>query len=430
LMAITLTLLTFQAFGQTPFYKKIAGTYLDNRTGEIVHLLWTIRKKRLVMLYQANDTQFPHQKKLMIQKLVNTKKRLMKVQFYNSDYVCEFTFSRDFQSFICKNPDNSQQLFKKNTLPSRKSFADFLAKFPNTFPSGVAVSVPPVPTKSTIMPSEVAIKFLLGQNQALREFSSRSNYEYFPATYTQQLSDSRLVLLGIRERDQHTPQMASLHYVARLYLRDDCYSVLFSIKTITNQSLKSNRTYLANFSKSGRLMDLVVVGSLINDNSTHTTYRGWIDGETIKVKVSSTYKVADINASSIQTTSKTYQEKSEIEYFVDEGGKLEQMNRFFEDIAGRYIPQKYSPTASGVYYIKKDSNGHYSVQIVAFSQGHFAVNHFVSVRYEKPGENDLWDGRLWLKNRESGHLWGLEFSANNTKLKAIQTNGMDITWHR
>ncbi|HAS41472.1 MAG TPA: hypothetical protein DCS93_13405 [Microscillaceae bacterium] len=424
------SLLTVQAFGQAQFYQKIAGTYLDARTGEIVHMLWVAKKERLVMLYQANETQLPHQKKLMIQRAIDARKRFLKVQFYKSQYVCEFTFSADFQSFRCKNPDNSQQLFKRNDLPSRTSFADFLAQFPTIYPTGTVVNIPPVPAKSKIMPPEIALKFLLTQDQELREFSNRANYTFYSTTHAQQLSDSRLVLNGLRERDQHSAQIASFRYIARLQIRDDCYSVLFGVKSITNHDIKTDRTYLANFSKTGQLMGLEVVGSLVQDDYTHTTYKGWIDQETIKVRVSSAYKVEHLNNTGIKAPGKTYQEVSEIEYFVDEGGKLEQMNRFFEDIAGRYIPEENSPMASGIHYIKKESDKRYSLQVIAFSQGSFAVAHFTSVRYEKPGEDDSWDGRLWLKSQENGSLLGLEFSANNTKLKVIQKNGMDITWYR
>ena len=422
-------LFSFQAFGQSEkqFYKAIAGTYLDEQSGEIVCLLFKTYES-IKMCYQANEQQVPSKTKVMEELVKNVQRRWMKIRFRNSNYICEFTFAPDFETFICKNPDGTEQLFKKKLLPTRKSFAYFLDQFPKPFASitSNALQVPPVPASTKPMPIELAMKFLVSQSEGLRQAVNRYVYLLEPVPFLQQLHDTRWILYG---KSLNEYVQASFHYVAQLQIRTDCYSVLFSVQIQKEKDKTEVLTYLANFDKSGKLTGLAVAASSLKESellSAGTIVKkgtGRITKDALEVKTLGHYEECKGYTKTSNKNALPFQEIGKEEYFIDERGILVQTNRFYEDITGRYEnPKTANYHGAGLaLYIKKEPGRRYSGTQVLFAYGRLSRISLDFMHYELSKKEEQWGSKLWLREQGTGSVWVLGFNANHTHLKIIKS---------
>ncbi|OJJ23919.1 hypothetical protein BKI52_06095 [marine bacterium AO1-C] len=415
---IILASLSFQALGQKQFYKAISGTYLDERSGEIVHLLWDKVYPSFRMFYQANEKQLSPACKIMEQLKVNAQKRLLRIKFRNSQYICDFNFKSDFQQFICINPDGSRQLFKRNDQPSKIAFADFLSKFPARQSTSGPIQVLHIPKNAIAMPPEWAMKFLVRQSKALREFVNKKDLSFYVS-----LDEARLTLLGKRTRVSH----ASFYYVSRLALQNGFYSVLFRVKNILHLEAKSDRTYLANFDKAGKLVGLRVVGCAYREYiNSYTVTTTWIKPETMKVTVARYYGSVDPGIAISQIP---FHEKSEIECIIESKGNIEDVHRFFEDITGSFDKNEWR-ISDYLFFVRKKKNGQYTALLTQKNDGEEQVFEFDFVRYKKGGNDDVWGSKFWLREKKQGAVWVATFNDRNTQVSLSWAENKEILLKR
>ena len=236
LLIIVISLLSFQAFSQSEkqFYKAISGTYLDERSGEIVYLILADvgGTEPFKTYYQLNEQQAPKKAKMMEELAKDVNRLWMKAKFHQSNYICEFTFAPDFETFTCKNPDGSKQVFKRNSLPARKSFNYFLAQFPKT-PLQQPIDIAKMTKKDKPILIEWAIKFIINQDEGLSNDLLPENKSSF--TQTQKMDYKRRMMLDKLLNGQGF-RSVSFAYIGRISLSNQFISVLFSINQKTHYS--------------------------------------------------------------------------------------------------------------------------------------------------------------------------------------------------
>ena len=142
------------------FYDKIAGTYQDKKTSEIVFIHRITGGNAI--FYQANPYGSPKLVKCLKVEKLDRKQLTLKAKFKNSSYVCLFTFRSDLKSFVCKNPDGSKQTFTQVKYTWSKPFSYFVSLFPKHSVSKFNASVSL--GGQTQIPIEAALKYISANN--------------------------------------------------------------------------------------------------------------------------------------------------------------------------------------------------------------------------------------------------------------------------
>ncbi|OJJ23623.1 hypothetical protein BKI52_04475 [marine bacterium AO1-C] len=258
------------------YYKKIQGLYQDTKTNEIVFIL--LGFGRFDLFYQPNPYCLNTQVKVMKQLSLDVAKNQMQIEFAKSNYRCTFLFARDHQSFICKNPDGSQQTFKRTKQVIHKPFAYFLSLFPKHTTN--RYYVPPRPAYKQELPVQIAWKFLTAK---------QFNDDIFPAKDLDIYGEYYLYRLFLG-----TPHAKGSYYgantcyvVKQLSLSPNFYSLLVREKGVIKGGEGSyDTTFLYNFSKKGELLGYLLVGGAqigMGHFEWHTS--STIQGTQIKVLV-------------------------------------------------------------------------------------------------------------------------------------------------
>jgi len=236
------------------YYKKIQGLYQDPKTNEVV--LLPIDLIRFRLYYQPNPYCVNAQVKAMKQTSLDVNKNRMQVQFVKSNYRCTFIFDNHYQSFVCINPDGSQQIFKRTPQLIQKPFAYFLSLFPKHSTKQYHVSSQPTYTQA--LPLLIAWRFISHQKFHL--------FDDFTAKDRKDFTEGELYRLLLS-----TPQAPSAGYsghttyyvVKRFSLHPNFYSLLIREKGYAYGG-ESNYdiTFLFNFDKTGKVLDVLKVGGI------------------------------------------------------------------------------------------------------------------------------------------------------------------------
>ncbi|HAS44077.1 MAG TPA: hypothetical protein DCS93_26605 [Microscillaceae bacterium] len=298
----------------TDFEDQIQGVYLDYKTKELVYLY------SLNMMYYLPKANYTNKHvKMMILLDQDSIQRRMNIQFYESDYKCTFKFAQDFQTFICSNPDGTQQLFTRTQSPLNTSFTQFVKLFPL---GSAQLFVPKSLKTNKTIPIEMVMKFLINddQNRFFSFLGKISQKEFRMGLYTAHVQNFGFYF--------------TFHCVRRLALSNDFYTLLFYAKGVCcSGEVGSEYTYLANFTKQGQLIDFVPLGYsthyMVKRESTSATAK--LVGNKVKINETIIYGNPDItkqDSRSIQNT---------LLYKVLSDGHIQLVKKWSSDIQGNYI---------------------------------------------------------------------------------------------
>ncbi|OJJ19221.1 hypothetical protein BKI52_20635 [marine bacterium AO1-C] len=392
---------------------KIAGTYLDHQSGEVVSLIWQEASEDLSLFYKANAYLSDRKVKEMKVLKSNQAKRTLKIKFSDSEYICDFSFSADFQTFVCQNPDKSKQLFKRVSSPVNKSFTYFVSKFPKDTSTKIDVTSR-LKVKNPI-PIELMIKFVLSKYEdllnayvgiglygALDLISKGDGAKFDEARYN--AFSTVLSPMGGWE----------FHYVAQLNLSENYHTLLLNLEKNTFEGVLGNSIYLVNFSKSGDFIDGINLGY-----------------KKLYYKSGSDFKRGILNKSEILITDKTvydgllsYLHPGQATYFghskykVLSNGKIKTIIRHYARPEGMYRTKNYH----GHCFIGNIKSNKLRVTLQFLEQEQ--PQYFESVSFY-PGKKTF-----WVKNDETKKVLKLQFNDSNTGFILTQTNGKTVTFIR
>lgn len=401
------------------FYQAISGTYLDERSGEIVNLVWTKigGMAPFNMYYQVNEQQAPQKTKIMEELAKDVNRLWMKVKFYKSNYICEFTFTPDFEGFTCKNPDGSQQVFKRNPLPARQPFSRFVGQFP-AMSLSQPIDITQIPKQGKPIPVEWAIKYLVNQDRGLSKELIFENDE--AKTQEQKMDYKRCMMLG-KFVNRAGFRSIRFYYVGRITLSDRFISVLFRAKGNPHFEAGFEDLYLANFSKTGKLLGLQGLSyTMFNYIYSSTKATSTLTKSSIKIEAVTDYGKSmqalvmanESKKGKDKKVEKALEEHCTTIYRILPSGRIERQQRFFDDVLGKFHDQSYYPmcvvqkTAEGEFkalYITRQGEKEKTVQLKLIK--------FDPTTY-----------RLDLKNKKDGQIWKLQFNPSKTSVTITRPN--------
>lgn len=404
-------MITLQAFSQKQFNQAISGTYIDTKTSELVFIQGL--DNQLVMFYQTNPYAQPAKVKVMERLGFSDKRRWLKMQFRQSKYVCEFTFTPDFQRFICKNPDGSKQQFIRKTEVVKRPFAYFLKQFPLLESSQFAAKFDD--NKSSKMPLEVAYKYLISQDISFIpiDFDAKTNPQ-------KKLQASKFYLY----RD--TPQanvfyaqgQFSFYYLNRLQVNSQFHTLLFRVKGWAYMEVGIDMIFVANFTKTGKLIDARAVSyQMLNHINSKIIAQGIIDKNTIKIEETHTLYQGSLNEKR-----KEIKQPAKIEYVIAPNGKITLKNARFEGINGNF--KSYNHPYAYTFYINYYSKD--NIQAGGFPDEDCKCYVF---RTLKLSSYDAQKGLLLLENK-SKEIIKIQFNKANTEFLLTKPNGGTIRFRR
>ena len=418
LVILTIILLSFQAFGQTneQFYKAISGTYLDERSGEIVYLIWAYvgGTEPFKMYYQVNEQQVPKKAKMMEELTKDVNKLWMKVKFHQSNYICEFTFASNFETFTCKNPDGSTQLFKRNPLPAQKSFNSFLTQFPKTSPRQ-PIDVTKIPKKGKPMPVEWAIKFLINQDKGLSNDLLPDNKSEL--TQKQKMDYKRRMMLD-KLLNKQGFRFTSFYYIGRMFLSNQFVSVLFRSIGHPHYEAASDDIYLANFTKAGKLLGVESVSyTLFNYVHSSTEAKGTISQNKISIEAITKYGKAMqemVVTKKDEKMGEVLQEEEVLSYTIKPSGQMKRQQRFFKGFPGKF----YDKTGFPICRLEKIKGKFEAVILTIQNKEDRGKETKLKFAKFEPTKS-----LLYLKNPQDNQTWKFQFNATKTSLKVIKPDG-------
>ncbi|HAS39579.1 MAG TPA: hypothetical protein DCS93_03830 [Microscillaceae bacterium] len=391
---------------------KVSGTYLDHQSGEVVSLVWQHSHDELYLYYKAN-VYLPDDKVKEMKVLKSSQvKRTIKVKFSKSEYICDFSFSADFQSFICQNPDKSKQLFKRVLSSVDKSFAYFLSKFPKDTSTKIDVTSR-LKIKNPI-PIELMIKFILPKYEDLLngyigiglygalDLASKNNEVKFNQARFNAFSSILSPMGGWK-----------FHYVARLNLHENYHTLLFNFEKHTFEGVISNSTYLVNFSKSGHFIDGMNLGyKKLYFKSGSDTRRGVLNQDEIYITRKTVYK----GISYLHPEHKTYFDA--FKYKILSNGKIKAIN------------ERYNRPEGG--YHTKDYQGYCFIGSVKASKLRLTVQMLGQERPQYFDSVSFYPGRkvFWARDNETKKVLKLQFNDSNTGFVLTHSDGKTVTFQR
>ncbi|HAS44076.1 MAG TPA: hypothetical protein DCS93_26600 [Microscillaceae bacterium] len=418
LLIVVISFFSFQAFSQAnkQFYKAISGTYLDERSGEIVYLILADigGVEPFKMYYQLNEQQAPKKAKMMKELTKDINRLWIKVKFHQSNYICEFTFAPDFDTFTCKNPDGSTQVFKRNMLPARKPFSYFLAHFPKA-PLQQPVDITKMTKKGKPIPIEWAIKFIINQNENLSNDLLPENKSAF--TQTQKMDYKRRMILDKLLNGQGFRSI-SFYYIGQVFLSNQFSSVLFRVSGHPHYEAASDDIYLANFTKSGELLGVASISYVMfNYVYSSTEAKGTISKNKISIEAITKYgKVAQamIATEKGEKMGEVLQEQEIIRYTIAPSGQIKRQQRFFKGFPGKFYDKIGFPTC----WLTK-IKGEFEAMILTIEneedKGKETKLKFVKL---EPAQR-----LLHMNNPKDDQIWKFQFNETKTSLKIIKPDG-------
>lgn len=402
LIIIVLTVIALQVNAQflSDFEAKMQGVYLDQKTNELVYLY------SLNSMFYMSKPNFTYKSvKIMYVEREDTAKRKLHIKFHKSDYVRDFEFAPDFQSFVCIKPDGKKQLFRRVEKPPIKmSFSQFVNQFPL---AGRNLQLLKQPITTRIIPIEVVMKFLIRDEQA--------PFSVFWSKMSRQ--DVRRELYQAAALNYHPSMYTSMfvyNYFKRLPVSNQFYTLLLDVSESIGRNTGAHYIYLVNFTRQGKLIDYVPVKYerlIWMYTSTKTT--GNIVGNKIEVKEVSSYTIAHSNdARQIYTTFK---------YKILPDGHIQ-------------LAQKWSSNTAGLYpgvnndhqlFIKEDK-----------LQAEFAIYYgektadLEQTQALKIIQNNEAAGRFLVQAPNSKQTWSLRFSPNREQVILLKGNGVSQRFRR
>ncbi|OJJ23920.1 hypothetical protein BKI52_06100 [marine bacterium AO1-C] len=380
----------------TGFESKIQGVYLDYKTKELVYL------HSLNMMYYLPKAIYTNKYvKMMVLLNQDSLQRRINIQFYESDYKCVFKFAQDFRTFICTNPDGTQQLFTRTQSPVNTSFTQLVKQFPL---GRARLFVPKSLEANRPIPIEMIMKFLINDDQN-RFFS-----------FLGKISQKEIRMGLYNANIQNFGFYFTFHYVSRLVLSDDFYTLLFYAEGVCcSGEVGAKYTYLANFTKQGQLIDFVPLGYsthyMVKFENTAATAK--LIGNQIKVNEVITYRVPDLTKQGIKSVQTT------LHYKVLSDGHVQLLKKWSSDIQGVYMG------ANGDHQLEivRDKFHGYQVEINYRGKSAVAKSCDIIEDHERMG-------RFIIKSPEGEQTWTLRFSANRDEVILTKANGTSQRFQR
>ncbi|OJJ23918.1 hypothetical protein BKI52_06090 [marine bacterium AO1-C] len=422
LFIITLFLSTLQlSFAQTEnqFYKAISGTYLDESSGEIVYLILANigGVEPFKIYYQANEQQAPKKAKMMEELTKDVNRLWMKAKFHNSNYICEFTFAPDFETFTCKNPNGSKQTFKRNSLPARKPFNDFLAQFPKTT-LRQPIDIAKMPKKGKAIPVEWVIKYIINQDEGFaNSLMPESDVKF---TQMQKMDYKRRMMLDKLLNGQGF-RSTSFYYTGRISLSNRFISVLFRSEGHPHYEAAFDDIYLANFTKSGKLLGVAPVSyALFNYVYSATEAKGFVSKGKVRVEAITKYGESMqklVAESKGEKVVEVLQEQEVSQYTITPSGQIKRQQRFFKGFPGKF----YVKTGFSNCWLEK-TKGEFkaTVLIVQNREDKGKETKLKFVRFEPTRS------LFYMKNPKDDQTWKLQFNQTKTSVTITKPDGTSL----
>lgn len=268
------------------FYKKIAGTYLDAKTQEIVFI------HKGSMFYQPNPYSHQSQVKWMTVLQLDTNRRFVKIKFAGSNYVCEFSFTLDYQKFVCKNPDGSKQTFKRVKSLINKPFSYFVKLFPRHI--GTSYHSPTHLKYFKKIPIEIAAHFLSAQGINITGgLIKNAVYDVKNEKHALDQGAFKKLISALGYYEKYT-----FYIIKSIPVSDQFYTLVFKAKGDIYGENMIDLIYLANFSKNGQLIDLIEFGGEQRSFVGNRKLSGYINKDSVVVNDVGNYLGPEVNANS------------------------------------------------------------------------------------------------------------------------------------
>ena len=349
--------------------------------------------------------------------ITNEGKLWMKIRFNNSKYICEFTFAPDFESFICKNPDGTEQKFRRNSFPVRKPFNHFLNQFPKQQQLGQPIDVTKMGNPGKMIPLEWVMKFLVNESE---ELYKKVVYQTDSLETNEQKNQLMRSVITHKALGENMTRTIAFYYVARLHLSSDFYSVLFRVKGHPHYEGAFDEIYLANFSSTGKMIGLETVsGAFFNYVYSDSKVTGIISENTLKTKTVTNYneRIVEIGSQDLKII-KTIQEAN-TKFNIGSLGKFRRKYRFFKDFPGKFFNYKQGYEC----WVKKEK-GLFRIAVTEGYSSKSKTHRFDFMKFE-PAIN-----LLWMKNKKDGKVWKFQFNQAKTSVKITKSDGSSVTLTR
>ena len=266
----------------SPFFEKVSGTYIDTKTYETVYLYNAY--VQLGIFYQANPYNPANQIKGMETIKIDESTRTLKAKFLKSNYQCLFKFSTDFQKFTCKNPNGSIQNFQRVDNPIYKPFSFFISQF--TRHSSAQYNISANFKAPQMIPPEIALRYLVKKgipgNVSLKptEYSFKGIAEGY---LRQGLYASTPPAYHILKYDPQ-PSMWAFYYIKQLPISDRFSTLILQFRGSSHSEVHMNWTFLANFTPTGKMIDVVPLAYNISGLGGQTVANGAVKAHKIYIK--------------------------------------------------------------------------------------------------------------------------------------------------
>ena len=379
----------------TSFTDQIHGVYLDYKTKELVYL-----HSLKDMFYLAKPNQTNKQVKRMVLLEKDSLQRRVHIQFYESNYKCIFKFAQNFQTFICTNPDGTQQLFTRTKSPINLSFPQFVKQFPAT---KAQLFVPAHQKPNRIIPIEIVMKFLIGNGQN----------QFFPYLNDMTRQEARRSLYI---NNVYYGRYSDFFYAGRLALSNDFYTLLFYAEGLCcSGEVGAEYTYLANFTKQGQLIDFVPLGYytyyMVKRERTSATAK--LVGNKVKVNETITYGNSDITKKGSRSVHTT------LLYKVLSDGHIQLVKKWSSDIQGNYI----GINSEDLLEVTRDEFHGYNINVSYREKS-------VVLRPCQIVENYEQVGRVIVKAPDGMQTWTLRFNDNRDEVILTKSDGSSQKFRR